>query len=129
MQQEYNPCGIAKLLGKVLGRDETSFYPKLDLPIERCPTCGKIWVYRITSRFYPYCNLRCLQRRHRMNRYIVLICDECGNGFFRRKAEAASHLSKLHYQRVFCSRKCMGKRAGREYGFKKGHKFYAKSRV
>ena len=129
MRVEYNPCGIAKLLGRVLERDETSFYLPLGLPIERCPTCGKIWAYPITGRFYPYCNLRCLQRHHRLNRYIVLICDECGFGFFRYESLVVHQISKDNHQQIFCNRKCFGRWLARNYGFKKGHKSYAKTRI
>jgi len=99
--QQYNPCGVAKLLGKV-------------------------WEYPIEGKYYPYCSFACLHSP--MYRYIPLYCDECGEMFFRLKDGIVHKFGKRNQQRVFCSQQCKGKYMGRNYGFQKGHK-YATARV
>ena len=121
-------CGHARLLSKILGRDENRIKRQLGLPAwirrKTCKHCGKklteiqIYVNR------TYCSNKCRAEVQKDNSKVLAICDECGKPFILARGELLGRLSRKSRTRkvdkLFCSRQCWGHYIGEHYGFRKG---------
>ena len=112
--EKLSPCGAARLLAAIFGRDIAEVGKRLGVPPLTprpiCPNCGKpVKLGRI------FCSLGC---RHEYSQ-IKVICDECGETFLRQRSDLLSYPgTKENYQHIFCGRKCLGKFVGRSFGFR-----------
>ena len=80
-----------------------------------CNQCGKEY-YRLGSPCDTqlFCSLQC---KHNYYRSPTLICEVCGKPFQRLIAEIRAAINRNGLRHVFCSRQCMGKWFGKNYGF------------
>ena len=119
-------CGAARLLVAIAPgmRDRVKQVLNVtDLSIDNyrsCARCGKRISPRNKTGYCNECNNKC---RHELS-FIAISCAECGRLFRRRACEIVWHLNHAHSitgkpnERIFCSRKCLGKWRGRNHGFK-----------
>lgn len=103
-------CGAVNLLASIFGVDSERLNARYGLPTlaQPCLTCGKP-----TLKASGFCNRKCRSDYV----WITVACDECGVLFKRRQGELAYGVGKRNYNHIYCSRKCFGKRLGRDYGF------------
>lgn len=108
-----SPCGAADLLAAIFGEDPDVLRAKYHLPLKhvtlpKCPICNK------DVGKYGQCH-----RAH----YVTLACDECGELFERKekvviwKYKCCYPKAPLGYQHQFCNRQCLGRWAGKHYGW------------
>ena len=109
-------CGAANLLAVIFGEEPNDIKKKLGItvPHNNCLQCGTdIELNRI------FCNHTCQKKYNR----IELICPECGKTFTRTKSQIIYRLNHKYpnngkiQEYFYCSKKCLGKIAAREYGF------------
>ena len=107
-------CGAVDLLATIFGEDQDSLRAKYGLPsvYPPCLNCGK----SLTDKEHQKSGL-CSTRCRRDYTLITLVCDECGVLFKRPLRYVLKRMISLNYKHVFCTRRCMGKRFGRECGF------------
>ena len=84
----------------------------------------------LKMRVCEICHKR-LKHRNKYNRCrehyselfnIPLICDQCGELFYRKKTKVIHLVNKHHYNHQFCSNGCQIKFISKHYGFQKGAK-------
>lgn len=103
-------CGVAKLLTAVFGKDLNEVKAKLGLPTEGvCQECGGSISRNNRSGICRRCKLEKNQ--------ILLVCSQCGRSFYRYAPEVVYQLGKRNRQHLFCSRQCLGRFMGLNYGF------------
>ncbi len=90
---------IAKALGLLMPHDKKT---QEILYSKRCPICGTTFVSRS-----KYCSPTCSGNRAK----ITALCSECGTPITRKK----SWMENRRYH--FCNRTCLGKYAGRHWGW------------
>lgn len=78
------------------------------LTMRFCRSCGTI-----TLPNWDFCSKEC----EKAYKVVTLVCDECGQSFPRRAREVVYRLGKAGYQHYFCSKQCIGKYAGKHFGF------------
>jgi len=111
-----NPCATLEQIGRkysVSSERIRQVLKKNNTPTKaaksteyKCNNCGKIFKGTIgTPRLF--CSRKCWSEYH----HVTLICQYCGQPFKRRISRS------LKGQFIFCSRECMGKYVGRNYGF------------
>lgn len=104
-------CGAAKLLAVIFHKDPDELKVKMGLPPSRyrCSVC----LCPISPRKDKsgICQ-KCLRER----RNISISCSECGNVFERNTSYVLSRIGR-GYQHFFCNRVCVGRYAGKHYGF------------
>lgn len=104
-------CGAAKLLAVIFHLDPDELKVRMGLPPSRyrCSVCLR----RISPKKDKSGMCRdCLRER----RYIPIVCSECGNVFDRDIISVIWRVSR-GYQHFFCNRVCVGRYAGKHYGF------------
>ena len=110
--EKLSPCGAARFLAAIFGRDTAEIAERLGVPPPppgpTCPNCGKP-----VPKGHLFCNKGCWHEYS----WIKVICDECGGAFLREKSDLVARLGKKNYQHIFCGEKCKGRYAGRNYGF------------
>ena len=88
--------------------------------IAKCIVCGKELVNPPSMLKYKkyFCSIMCKRKYY----YEELTCFICGKKFLIRKKELKKRLKKKKTNHFFCSRKCLGKYIGINFGF--GNKKY-----
>jgi len=75
-----------------------------------CPVCGK----EVPKKVLKYCSREC----RTLASWVAVECPECHKLFKKLATEVVRQLGVRRHGHIFCSRECMGKVAGREYGFR-----------
>lgn len=104
-------CGAANLMAAIFGLQSDELKRQWGLPVDQkpvCPICGS----DSSKHFFPYC----FAHRDKIT-MIELECDECEKHFYRQKSIVMACLASRNYKHVFCSSRCVGRRAGKLYGF------------
>ncbi len=114
-------CGAAKLLGAIFGKDVDLIKRRLGVPVvdRKCLQCGK----QLPYQHKYFCTRKCWHDYTN----ITVECFECGELFKRSQSDITHQLNTPQgngkaVQHLFCSRTCLGKFVGRNYGFKLGNK-------
>lgn len=93
-----------------------------------CTQCGASIAWEGRSGLCRVCHLS-WRRAHSNAITVFLKCTECGIAFERKQHLVNAALKRNPNIRVVCSQRCMGRRAGREFGFsaqthcQRGHPF------
>lgn len=100
-------CGAVDLLSAIFSVDRDRLRIKYGLsPRSKhcyCEKCGKR--IRLNTKAYPYCRY--------CNSRIEVECDMCGRHFIRAKNQLIGHPT----EHIFCSRQCLGRFIGRNFGW------------
>ena len=120
---EVSICGAVDLLAVIFGEDRNALRQRYDLPLPKgfilCLNCDKLMKHNSFNRYSHFCSKTCSNAY----RWIPIECLECGKIFKRRQTEILYRFSHSQLgnnktqQQVFCSRRCLGKWAGHNYGF------------
>jgi len=63
--------------------------------------------------------------KEKQQRVVILFCDECGKPFVRTFSYVADRIKKGQ-SHFFCSRKCLGRYIGKNYGYARAKTFSSK---
>lgn len=110
-----SPCGALRLVAAIFGQDPRKILNKYGISPSkkhiRCENCGN---YFVPSKQVGFLKDICPECRIKN---VKLVCDECGNILERPMKDSLYRLSELSYRHVFCDRTCLGRYAGKHYGF------------
>lgn len=105
-------CGAVTLLARIFHKDEDKLKTLYGLPLRRrnrCVKCGKLISSRDKSGLCPDC--------FRATKKIQVSCSECGKLSLRSAALVIWDINHRGQQFFFCDRHCLGRHAGKHYGF------------
>jgi len=111
--QKISLCGSVDLLATVFNEDREKLRARYGLPspYRYCLHCGKR-LRGDKQLKLGFCSRKCKDQYA----HIQVACSECGK-LFDRVQGVLMAASKRGYEHTFCNRSCLGKFAGRNYGF------------
>ncbi len=108
---EISLCKAIDLLEAIFQKNFDNLRDRYGL-LQYCSQCGKTLPKNKKNNIY--CSGKC----RKASNYIKVVCSECGKTFEIYKNDLIVRTRRHKLEEIFCSRECLGKFVGKNYGFK-----------